>query len=253
MTTSLTLLYTANIDGRLDVLPRVATLIRRERARAGGPVVLLDGGSLCSEDVWPCAVTRMRAGRTMLEAMGYDAAALAGTDVLPFGRLGPESGRALSELADYGSVPAVNASLSGIESVLLYTVVEKGGVRVGVTADWMPGEGEETGGVLAQSDSGGLARAVEALRDEADLTVLLSLWEQSPPPDGVDVLLSPVADQSPEQVPALLSCRIEMSESGGVTVIEERVISCEDNTPQDPTISAMLDLVVEEAERLRQG
>ena len=76
----LTLLYTANIAGRLDSLPRLFSHIQKIRAEVKGPVSLLDLGGTCDPSVWECAVTADRAVLFVLDAMGYDVACLTGMD-----------------------------------------------------------------------------------------------------------------------------------------------------------------------------
>lgn len=79
-TPSLTLLYTANLAGRLALLPRLFTLIRQVRAAANGPVALIDLGGSCAPDSWECAATEGRAALVVFDAMGYTAARLAATE-----------------------------------------------------------------------------------------------------------------------------------------------------------------------------
>lgn len=72
----LTILYTANLAGRLDLLPRWFTAIQGMRSQVHGPVALLDLGGSCHADSWECAATEGRAALYVLEAMGYDAICL---------------------------------------------------------------------------------------------------------------------------------------------------------------------------------
>lgn len=78
--TTLTVLYTACLAGRLDVLPRLFARIRQARAAAPGPVLLLDLGGACDPAAWECAATEGRAALLVLEAMGYDVALLDDVD-----------------------------------------------------------------------------------------------------------------------------------------------------------------------------
>ncbi len=71
--TILTLLHTNDIHGRLDQMPRLATLIARERSLArdeGRHVLLLDAGDSSERSVWESSITKGRASFFMLEAMG---------------------------------------------------------------------------------------------------------------------------------------------------------------------------------------
>lgn len=86
---NLFILYTANLRGDLDLLPRLHTFIRQLKAQpvedeaevmlcAVEPVparwLLLDLGGSCDAAVWHCAVTGGRSTLMVLDAMGYDAA-----------------------------------------------------------------------------------------------------------------------------------------------------------------------------------
>src|SRR5437868_4352131 len=71
--TPVTLLYTAALGGRLQLLPKIFTLIRQVRADATGPVLLVDLGQSCVSGSWICDVTGGRAVLVAMDAMGYDA------------------------------------------------------------------------------------------------------------------------------------------------------------------------------------
>jgi hypothetical protein len=88
----LTVLYTACLRGRLGALPRLFTLIKRERATVRGPVILLDLGESCSPDVWLCNASDGRAALAAMDSMGYDACYIdhadpLASDPLTFGKL----------------------------------------------------------------------------------------------------------------------------------------------------------------------
>lgn len=70
----LTVLYTANIRGDLDLLPRLYTFLHQLRRQHAGPVLLLDAGGACADSAWHCAQTGGRSVLLVLDAMGYDAA-----------------------------------------------------------------------------------------------------------------------------------------------------------------------------------
>lgn len=74
----LTILYTQHLHGDLDRLPRMASLILRQRREAVGRVLLLDMGDACTPDAEACALTDGRAAPIVLDAMGYDAANVRG-------------------------------------------------------------------------------------------------------------------------------------------------------------------------------
>ncbi|MBZ0296404.1 MAG: hypothetical protein K8L99_27835 [Anaerolineae bacterium] len=90
----LTILYTANIRGELELLPRLHTFLRQLRSQ---PLVneddvtlcalqpppprrflLLDLGASCDTSAWHCAVTGGRSALIVLDAMGYQAANVSG-------------------------------------------------------------------------------------------------------------------------------------------------------------------------------
>ncbi len=77
---TVTLLYTANLEGRLALLPRLATLIQAQRRQAAGPVFLLDLGDTCALDAWVCPATEGRAPLTIMDGMGYDAVFISGPE-----------------------------------------------------------------------------------------------------------------------------------------------------------------------------
>lgn len=78
MHTPMTILYTANLRGDLDLLPRLHTFIQAQRGPADA-TMLLDLGGSCDPAVWHCDVTGGRSVLLVLDAMGYDAANVAGT------------------------------------------------------------------------------------------------------------------------------------------------------------------------------
>lgn len=95
MDSPLSILYTGNLRGDLDRLPRLHTFLRQLRNQtqrfeddstvdvcALQPptrrILLLDVGESCSADVWHCAVTGGRSTVMVLDAMGYDAVQVSG-------------------------------------------------------------------------------------------------------------------------------------------------------------------------------
>lgn len=90
----LTILYTTQIRGELDLLPRLHTFLRQLKAQplvdeddvmlcALQPppprrFVLLDLGASCDDAAWHCAVTGGRSTLIVLDAMGYLAANVSG-------------------------------------------------------------------------------------------------------------------------------------------------------------------------------
>lgn len=91
--THITVLYTANLRGNLELLPRLQTFIRQLKAQpidegddvlicAVQPVptrtILLDLGNACAPESWHCVATGGRSMLIGLDAMGYHAANVEG-------------------------------------------------------------------------------------------------------------------------------------------------------------------------------
>lgn len=74
----LTIIYTANLRGDLELLPRLYTYLQKLKSEANNPVLLLDLGHSCAADVWHCAVTGGRSTLVILDGMGYHAANVTG-------------------------------------------------------------------------------------------------------------------------------------------------------------------------------
>lgn len=72
-TRRITLHYTANIQGDLDMLPRLHTFLRQLRGDTPQRI-LLDMGDTCAPDVWHCQATGGRSVLIALDGMGYAAA-----------------------------------------------------------------------------------------------------------------------------------------------------------------------------------
>ncbi|MCU0465334.1 MAG: hypothetical protein MUF38_12300 [Anaerolineae bacterium] len=70
---TLTILYTHDLRGDLNALPRLATQLQRLRADAGR-VVCVDLGGACAPDVWHCDQTGGRSMVVALDGCGYAAA-----------------------------------------------------------------------------------------------------------------------------------------------------------------------------------
>jgi 5'-nucleotidase len=79
----ITILHTNDLHARFEQMTRLATLIQHERASAnvdGRHVLLLDAGDSSSVGVWESDATSGRANYAMLEAMGYDAVAIGNSE-----------------------------------------------------------------------------------------------------------------------------------------------------------------------------
>src|SRR5476649_1627727 len=80
--TTIMLLYTAALGGRVEMLPRLMTRIRQERAAHAGPALLVDLGRSCEGGGWLCEATDGRGMLVTMDAMGYDAFHIGAADAL---------------------------------------------------------------------------------------------------------------------------------------------------------------------------
>jgi hypothetical protein len=76
----LMLVYSANLRGRLDALPRLFSRARDVRTGLAGWLTWVDLGGACAPEAWECAATQGRAGLMSLEAAGCAAAWLTAAD-----------------------------------------------------------------------------------------------------------------------------------------------------------------------------
>jgi hypothetical protein len=67
-----TLLYTASLNGQIELLPRLYTFLRTLRSELQ-PAYVIDLGDACMPDVWHCQETDGRSMLLILDAMGYTA------------------------------------------------------------------------------------------------------------------------------------------------------------------------------------
>jgi hypothetical protein len=91
---AITLIYTANLRGNLDILPRLHAYIRRLKPD-GEKTYLLDLGGACDPAVWHCAVTGGRSALVVLDGMGYDAANVSALAAEERAKLAPSTAMAL--------------------------------------------------------------------------------------------------------------------------------------------------------------
>lgn len=104
----LTILHFNDLHGRLDQLPRLFTLIQRERAAAhaaGRRVLLLDAGDSSERSLWESNITKGRANFALLEAMGVQATVVGNGEALQWGRT------ALAALVKNAHFPVLAANL----------------------------------------------------------------------------------------------------------------------------------------------
>jgi 2',3'-cyclic-nucleotide 2'-phosphodiesterase (5'-nucleotidase family) len=175
----LTILHFNDLHGRLEQLPRLHTLIRRERASAesaGRRVLLLDGGDSSDRARWESDVTKGRANFGLLEAMGVQATVIGNGEALHWGRA------ALARLVKSVSFPVLAANLvdaadpgqpaaPGLRATL---ALDWDGFRLGVVGltQVYPGHYDRYG-FTAAHPAGALRRAVEDLRAQGARAILL--------------------------------------------------------------------------------
>ncbi|MEQ8675500.1 MAG: hypothetical protein RLP44_32705 [Aggregatilineales bacterium] len=76
MYSRLTILYTQNLRGDLDRLPRIYNVLRSLKGE--GRTLLVDLGGSCDPAVWHCEVTEGRSVLIALDGMGFHAANISG-------------------------------------------------------------------------------------------------------------------------------------------------------------------------------
>jgi 2',3'-cyclic-nucleotide 2'-phosphodiesterase (5'-nucleotidase family) len=134
-TTQLTILHTNDMHARIEQLPFISSMvrrIRREVTEGGGHALLWDAGDAEDRILLESDVTKGTAVAAIMNAVGYDAAAL-GNSAAP--TYGPANVARIAEAANY---PILSANLvwteTGqlIEGVRPYQVLNLGPVRLGV-------------------------------------------------------------------------------------------------------------------------
>ena len=286
----LTLLHFNDLHGRLDQLPRLFTLIQRERAEArarGHAVLLLDGGDSSDRKVWESDITKGRANFALLEAMGVQASVVGNGEALQWGRAAfdrlvasvrfPVLCGNLVDLAD-----PTRLAVPGLESSLVVEIEGHKIGLVGVTAIFR--EGYERFGYQSVDPLPVLRREISNLQSQgAQTLILLShlgcvldpakkradiYGDENVPADcpEIDVIVGGHTDTElnpPVRVGNAVIAqaghygqylgRLDLDlddETGRVRDFSGRLIPCDDRVPPDPTIGATLDLVREEAARL---
>jgi 5'-nucleotidase len=299
----LTLLHFNDLHGRLDQLPRLFTLIQRERRAAqaaGRQVLLLDGGDSSDRQQWASAVTQGRANFSLLEAMGVQASVVGNAESLIWGRA------ALAKLVAAVNFPVLAANLVdaadptqlAVPGLARTALFDLAGFTVGVAGltQTFPAEFAEAGYGVVDTEAT-LRREIESLRGQgAKLIVLLShlgltrtpagaaseapnAWHDDDvaaafPEIGVivgghthSVLAAPQVVGGTVIVQAgcfgeylgRLDLTVDdatptrLGQAGGVLAHSGRLIACDQSVPRDPTIQGTLELVLEEAERVRSG
>jgi len=280
----LTILHTNDLHGRLETLPRLATLIQRERALAraeGRPVLFLDAGDSSSKKSPESLATHGRANFALLGAMGCQAATLGNRDV-------KWGAAALQKLVTSASFPVLAANLRqlaplgndpddlAVPGLQTHTVLQLGGPAprvgvIGLTA-WV-GYDHALLGYRAVNGVGVLRNLIERLHGEGvRIIVMLSHLGSSADmrlAGTVNGLTAIVGGHSHARLdPPMAANGVAVAQAGEYgqclgrldLVVDEtngrlhefsgRLIPCGPDVPPDGTISATLELVREEAERL---
>ena len=204
----LTLLHFNDLHGRLDQLPRLFTLIQRERAaarQAGRHVLLLEAGDSSDRARWESDLTKGRANFALLEAMGVDASVIGNGEALQWGR------GALARLVASVNFPVLAANLVdctdperlAVPGQQAAVLLDCGGFPlglVGVTQD--QGSGYARYGYCAGDIQGKLRQAVDRLRAQgARFILLLSHLGVAVTPQDRERWTNP-NDYTDERVPA---------------------------------------------------
>jgi 2',3'-cyclic-nucleotide 2'-phosphodiesterase (5'-nucleotidase family) len=285
----LTLLHFNDLHGRLEALPRLFTLIQRERTAAlaeGRAVLILDGGDSSDRARWESDITKGRANFAVLEAMGVQATVIGNGDALHWGSA------ALAKLAASVHFPVLAANLvdcadpSQLAAPMLKasTIVEAAGVNIGIvgvtavynggydrfgytSADPLPALRREVERLNAQgihiilllshlgSDFGfpekdpRFYHDEDAARDAPELTAIVGAHTHTRLETPVVVNDIPIV-QAGEYGQYLGRLDVEVDPATGRAVQYAYQLFPTEGAPPDPTISATLELVREEANRL---
>jgi 2',3'-cyclic-nucleotide 2'-phosphodiesterase (5'-nucleotidase family) len=271
----LTLLHTNDIHARFDQMTRLATLIQRERARAhaeGRPLLLLDAGDSSGDGVWESEVTRGRASYAMLEAMGYDASAIGNSD----SQWGCE---ALNKLIASIHFPALAANLreaaAGLPPAGLrtHTVFRLDSLTVGVAGlttpegihagfrvldpaetlrALLPSMQAEGAQVLIVLSHLGVEADRQLARDVPGLHAVVGSHSHTRL-DPPDVVGQTAIVQTGEFGNFLGRLDLTLDPgSGRVSVSHYTLLPCTPQTPPDPTLAGMLELIRFEAGVLKK-
>ena len=287
----LTLLHFNDLHGRLEQLPRLFGLARRERLEAeaqGRQVLLLEAGDIPDRRRWECQATQGRASFSLLEAMGVQAGVPGNVETLVWGRPG------LARLVGAVGFPVLAANLvddvpavPGLRASLLLDLDGFPLGLIGLTQTFP--EDFKNAGYAVADPRAVLRREIDTLRGQgARLIVLLShlgLTQTSAgaaaePPGALHD--DAVAEAFPEiavivgghthselQTPMLKGNTIVVQagdfgrylgrldltvddQTGMITDYSGRLIPCGADVAPDPTIQGTLELVVEEAERVKK-
>ena len=134
-TTLLTILHTNDLHARIEQLPFISAMakrVRQEVADRGGHTLLWDAGDAEDRLLLESDVTKGTAIMAMMNAIGYDAAALGNAAVITYG---PHN---LARLAEAANFPILVANLSWTETGQLvqggvpYQLLDLGRIKLGI-------------------------------------------------------------------------------------------------------------------------
>jgi 2',3'-cyclic-nucleotide 2'-phosphodiesterase (5'-nucleotidase family) len=288
----LTVLHFNDLHGRLEQLPRLATLIQRERAAAlaqGRAVLVLEGGDSSDRAAWESDITKGRANFALLEAMGVQASVVGNGEALQWGR------SALESLVASVHFPVLAANLVDVSAPSQLAVpglrgsclVDCDGLRVGivgVTAVYT--NGYERFGYRSVDPLPTLQREIAILKSQGAQFILLLSHLGYATPEEKKTWLDPNAITDAEaatacpEIGAIVGGHSHTLLEAPVTIGDIPIVQAGDygrylgrldlevdpvtgrvvdhsyclhptaGAPPDPTLSATLEFVREEAGRL---
>lgn len=176
-TTTLTILHTNDLHARIEQLPFISAMakrIRKDVVSRGGRALLWDAGDAEDRILLESDVTKGTAIATIMNEMGYDAAAPGASVTLTYG---PQN---LSRLAKTASFPIMAANLvwteTGqlVEGALPYQLLELGPIRMGLVGVTALSNAYSTFGVRSYKPAPIVAELAKHLR-EAGATIIAVL------------------------------------------------------------------------------
>ena len=211
--TTVTLIYTAALQGQIALLPTLFTRIKQER-HPDQMSLLVDLGRSCAPDTWICEATEGRGMLVAMDAMGYDAF-----------HIGPQD-------ALY-TQPALVQQIRQIIATPL------------AAGPWL---GKVTRKGLSFVFAN--AAALTPRTDTADLTIGLRLSNQPRldiTPDTTQRILW-LDGGMPARTPLIGRVDVYLSpDAPYIEIIDHRLLDLPDGLPPDPTISGAIEFVESEA------
>ena len=194
----LTLLHFNDLHGRLDALPRLFTLIQRERTAAlarGRAVLVLDGGDSSDRAQWESDLTQGRANFALLEAIGVNATVLGNTEA-EWGHTALERLVASVHFPVLAAnlIDGANPSQLAVPGLKASTIIEAADVKigiVGVTAVYRGGY--DRFGYTSTDPLPVLRREVDLLKAQGVQIILLLSHLGYAPPEVKQTWLDPQA------------------------------------------------------------